>query len=431
MAFVSSRKTHLPEIPFWSIPMLYSGATIVLGLIFPFLEYRYLKDFAHGVTVPVATALFSSIASGMLALTGIVFSLAFVMVQFSSAAYSPRLVLWLSRDPLIWHGMGIFTATFLYSLIALAWVDRSGSGHVPFLSAWLVILLLITSVMVLGLLVQRLALIQVQGVLRFIGNKGREVISATHPSMTRAEAEPEKDENISSAVASDLRVTQAVVHSGEPMAIAAYDVDALVDHARKADGLIVMPFAVGDTVIDGECFLILLGGHRALPQSELLRAVRLERERTFEQDPKYPLRLLVDIAIRALSPAVNDPTTAVQALDQITDLLRRLGSRQLRIGRIKDEHGVLRLTFPTPTWEDYLSLAFDEIRIYGATSVQVMRRLRTALYDLASEIPLERQTPVRRYIAHLEAMIKASIPDAEDQELALRQDRQGLGISRG
>jgi len=177
MAFVSSRKTHLPEIPFWSIPMLYSGATIVLGLIFPFLEYRYLKDFAHGVTVPVATALFSSIASGMLALTGIVFSLAFVMVQFSSAAYSPRLVLWLSRDPLIWHGMGIFTATFLYSLIALAWVDRSGSGHVPFLSAWLVILLLITSVMVLGLLVQRLALIQVQGVLRFIGNKGREVIS--------------------------------------------------------------------------------------------------------------------------------------------------------------------------------------------------------------------------------------------------------------
>ena len=68
--------------------MLYSGATIVLGLIFPFLEYRYLKDFAHGVTVPVATALFSSIASGMLALTGIVFSLAFVMVQFSSAIRS-------------------------------------------------------------------------------------------------------------------------------------------------------------------------------------------------------------------------------------------------------------------------------------------------------------------------------------------------------
>ena len=138
----------------------------------------------------------------------------------------------------------------------------------------------------------------------------------------------------------------------------------------------------------------------------------------------------MDIAIRALSPAVNDPTTAVQALDQITDLLRRLGSCQLRIGRIKDEQGILRLTFPTPTWEDYLSLAFDEIRIYGATSVQVVRRLRAALHDLAGAMALERQPAVRQYIAHLDARVKASFPDTADQELALRQDRQGLGLSR-
>ena len=125
----------------------------------------------------------------MLALTGIVFSLAFVIVQFSSTAYSPRLVLWLSRDPVIWHGMGIFTATFLYSIVALGWVDHGGSGRVPFLSAWLVILLLIASVMVFGLLVQRLALIQVQGVLRFVGNKGRQVITEIHPAMLPEEGE--------------------------------------------------------------------------------------------------------------------------------------------------------------------------------------------------------------------------------------------------
>ena len=293
--------------------MLYSGAVLVPGLIFPPLEYRYLKDFAPGVTVPVATALFSSVASGMLALTGIVFSLAFVMVQFSSTAYSPRLVLWLSRDPIIWHGMGIFTATFLYSIVASAWVDRGGSGRVPFLSAWLVILLLIVSVMVLGLLVQHLTLIQVQGVLRFIGNKGRQVIAEVYPPMTPSEAEQEKDQNISTAVPSNFPATQTIVYSGEPTAIAAYDVHRLAGLARKADGLIVMPFAVGDTVIDGECLLTLLGGRVALPQSELLSAVRLDLERTFEQDPKYALRLLMDIAIRALSPAVNDPTTAVQA----------------------------------------------------------------------------------------------------------------------
>ena len=112
--------------------MIYSGATILLGLVFPHLEYRYMLGFNHGLTIPVAIALFASVAQGMLALTAIIFSLAFVMVQFSSAAYSPRLVLWLSQDPIIWHAMGLFTATFLYSLVALIWVDRWGNGQAPF-----------------------------------------------------------------------------------------------------------------------------------------------------------------------------------------------------------------------------------------------------------------------------------------------------------
>jgi len=137
--------------------MVYAAATIVASLILPRLEFRYLVGYRHGMTVSVATAVFSSVASGMLALTGIVFSLAFVMVQFSSVAYSPRLVLWFSRDPVISHAMGIFTATFIYSLSALGWVDRDGSGWVPFFSTWVVILLVIDSVMGLAFLVQRLA----------------------------------------------------------------------------------------------------------------------------------------------------------------------------------------------------------------------------------------------------------------------------------
>src|SRR5271168_4951450 len=80
-------------------------------------------------------------------------------------------------------------------------------------------------------------------------------------------------------------------------------------------------------------------------------------ERTFEQDPKYALRLLVDIAIRALSPAINDPTTAVQALDQIEDLLLRLGSSNLDAGQFLDQDGKLRLVVPFPTWDDFLLLA--------------------------------------------------------------------------
>ena len=84
--------------------------------------------------------------------------------------------------------------------------------------------------------------------------------------------------------------------------------------------------------------------------------------------PKYAIQLVVDIAIKALSPAVNDPTTAVQALDQIEALLLRLGRRRLDIGAFCDRGGNLRLFLPFPAWEDFLRLAFEEIRAYGANS---------------------------------------------------------------
>lgn len=410
--------------------MIYSGATITLGLVFPHLEYRYLPGYNHGVTIPVAIAIFSSIAQGTLALTAIIFSLAFVMVQFSSAAYSPRLVLWLTQDPIIWHAMGLFTATFLYSLVTLIWVDRWGSGQVPFFSGLLVILLLVASVMVISLLVQRLALLQVTGVMRFIGDKGRQVINEIYPPLTPTTAEKKEIENLPKPAIPNLPVTQTVVHTGEPMAIAAYDVAALVNLARQADGLIIMPFAVGDVILEGETLLTVRGGQAKFSQPALSQAVHLEEQRTFEQDLKYALRLLVDIAIKALSPAVNDPTTAVQALNQIEDLLRRLSARDLEVGQVRDETGVLRLIFPTPTWEDFLMLAFDEIRLCGTTSLQVMRRLRTALYDLAIIVPPQRRKALQHYIEHLDITVKDSIKDGEDQTAALQQDRQGLGLSR-
>jgi uncharacterized membrane protein len=96
----------------WATPALYAAAALAAGLIFPRFESRIFPGLVHPASVAVAIALYSSIASGMLALTAIVFSLTFVMVQFSATAYSPRLVLWVARDPVISHALGVFTATF-------------------------------------------------------------------------------------------------------------------------------------------------------------------------------------------------------------------------------------------------------------------------------------------------------------------------------
>ena len=424
-------KTNSLNLPLWLIPMLYVGVTIACVLVLPRLEQEYLAAYSHGMSVASAQATLSAVASGMMALTGIVFALAFVMVQFSAIAYSPRLVAWFGRDPVLFHALGLFTATFFYAIGTLAWIDRGGDGRVPLFSVVLVTVLLILSMIVFARLVQRLNDIQITNVLHFVGQQGREVIRAMFPRLdTPAGATPESWR----AAVEDVQrrpVTQTLRYSGEPQTVTRFQIAALVRQAQTADAVIVMECAVGDTLVEDTLLLRVHGGREPLAEAPLRQAIRLDRERTFEQDPKYPLRLLVDIAIKALSPAINDPTTAVQALDQIEDLLRRLGRRALDAGCVTDEQGVLRLVFPTPTWEDYLALAFDEIRQFGASSVQVMRRLRSALLGLMDSVTeAERKEVVGRYLQHLNLMVEHSVLDAEDQVMALREDRQGLGLSR-
>jgi uncharacterized membrane protein len=167
-----------------------------------------------------------------------------------------------------------------------------------------------------------------------------------------------------------------------------------------------------------------------IEEPALKRAIEMGQERTFDQDPKYAIRLLVDIAIRALSPAVNDPSTAVQALDQIEDLLSRLGRSRLQVGAAYDAGGTLRLVIREPTWEDFLALAFDEIRFCGATSVQVARRLKALISDLISALPKERYPALRHHQERLDSTIAHSFEDAEDKLEASMEDRQGLGVPR-
>jgi uncharacterized membrane protein len=104
----------------WLIPMIYVAIAVVAGLVLPRIEQLYLATYALNVSVSSAQAYLSAVASGMMALTGIVFAMAFVMVQFSAIAYSPRLTLWFARDPVVFHSLGAFSATFMLALSTLA-----------------------------------------------------------------------------------------------------------------------------------------------------------------------------------------------------------------------------------------------------------------------------------------------------------------------
>src|SRR5205814_622215 len=153
-------------------------------------------------------------------------------------------------------------------------------------------------------------------------------------------------------------------------------------------------------------------------------------QRTFEQDPQYAIRLLVDIAIRALSPAVNDPTTAVQALDEIGDLLLRLGRSALGGGALRDPSGAVRVVLPVPSWDDFLRLAFEEITAYGASSVQVMRRMNALVSELTAALPPERRTALEYWRRRLDVSIERHFVDLDERRDASTRDRQGLGVSR-
>jgi uncharacterized membrane protein len=412
-------------MPLWLIPLAYTIGSVAAGLVLPRLEHVYLAAYTHEMSVGSALAFFSAVSSGMMALTGIVFAIAFVVVQFSAVAYSPRLVALFAGNPTLYHTLGVFFATFTYALAALIWTDRGGSGTVPLFSTLLVAILLVVSMLAFARLIQSLNDLQIHNVLQVVGKRGRAVIRTMFPPIAANAATPP-------ALPQDLGpVTQTLIHSGEPGVVARFDTDALVRLARRVNGVIAIECGVGETLVEDTAILRVHGATQIVPERALRHGIRLATARTFEQDPKYAIRLLVDIAIRALSPAINDPTTAVQALDQIEDLLHRLGRRLLDAGNACDAAGSLRLTFPLPTWEDYLDLSFDEIRQFGATSVQVMRRLRAVLLGLAETLTVEsRRVAVRQYLDRLRFGIEHSEFDVHDRETALQEDRQGLGLSR-
>jgi uncharacterized membrane protein len=285
----------------------------------------------------------------------------------------------------------------------------------------MVFFLLVASVGMFIALIERLGMLQVNRMLIFTGDQGRKAIDELYAYEGSAAA-------AETARSQGLRVTQTLTHIGRPQVIQAIHVAELVRLARESDAVIEVVAAVGDTVMEMTPLLRVYASDQALNEQALQKTIEIGDERTFEQDPKYAVRLVVDIAIKALSPAINDPTTAVQALDQIEDLLIRLGRRRLEIGDYRDDQGKLRLIIPFPTWDDFLRLSLDEIRFCGANSVQVMRRMNALIKNLTEVLPAPRHAALRHWEERLHGTVERSFADADEKQDASVADRQGLGI---
>jgi uncharacterized membrane protein len=205
------------------------------------------------------------------------------------------------------------------------------------------------------------------------------------------------------------------------------NIEKLLAESQTANVVVAFIPVVGDFVGKDEPLFALYGNASCIDENILLSSIDFGVERTLEQDPTFAFRIILDIALKALSPAINDPTTAVLAIDQIHSLLRSAGKRNLRTDNIIDASGKLRVILRTPNWEDFVNLACTELRRYGADSIQVVRRLRAMIENLICILPEDRHAALQGQLALLDHTIEAIYTLPEELALARATDSQGLG----
>jgi uncharacterized membrane protein len=368
-----------------------------------------------------AREILGALAGSMLTFIVFVLSATLIVVQLASGQLTPRIIAMVFALPWMKATLAIFTFTFAYTLSALGRVE----GRVPDLHVSVAVLLNLACILVFFLFVQRLSSgLRPSTLMSLVADRGRMVIEQVYPVEydSKQSVQPMGDELAGSPA-------QVVKFDGRPGVVMAFSVVDLTQLAREADAVVAVLPQVGDPLAPGDQLFRVHGGTRPISDDALHGCVAVGPERTLEQDPGFAFRILVDIASKALSPAVNDPTTAVLALDQIDHLLLHLGRRRLSDGRACDRDGNLRVVYDTPDWPNYVALAVSEIRHFGEGSMQIGRRLRAMLEHLIRELPAARWPPLQEELALLESSVKRRFHDEVDRKRAAIADQQGVGAS--
>lgn len=412
----------------WFIPLLCVLGAIVLYLLASYVDRRH-ESWGSGLvfkgSAEGAHELLGAITSSVITFTAVVFSVTIVALQLASQQFSPRVLRTFLRDRPTQLTLGLFVATLTYAVLVLRDVRVETSRQeefVPRLSVMLCLVVLAVSIAMFVVYLHHTARsLRVSTIIQSVAGETRAVIERLLPD------EPDPPSAVPRLLAAPVGVVRAERHG----VVAAVSHQELARHASHGDVVVAVVPAIGDFVPRGAPLLEVYGNGDHLDERQLCGAVAITRERTMRQDPSFGFRQIVDIAVRALSPGVNDPTTAVQCLDELHDLLRIIGQRPAWSGQVRDGRGEVRVLVPQPTWSTYLSLALDEIRTAGARQLQITRRMRALLDDLEAVVPEERRAAVRVQIGKLDlAVVRSFGRDGQEEDLASAADPQGIGGSR-
>ncbi|AMW14043.1 hypothetical protein A4E84_33865 [Streptomyces qaidamensis] len=366
-----------------------------------------------------AKAVVSAVGSAMMTFIGVVFSISLVAVQMASGQFTPRVVRLFVRSRITKATFAVFLATFVLTLLVLTSFDSVEDPRavtsVPLVQSVLTLCMVGLSLLLFVLYVNStLRLMRISHVIARIASESFRVIAST-PVPAVGQETPGLD-----------AVTAWVPHEGRAGVLRDVHVARLVRAARRHGVVLRLIPRIGDFVVPGMPVLAVHGG--PVPPRRVLRyAVSVGVERTYHQDLGFGLRQLSDIALRALSPAINDPTTAVQALDRVVQFLAALSRRPLDAALHRDRAGAVRLVQPVPDWTELVDLGFAEVRGCAVDSPQISRRMLAGLDDLLLLAPPERREPLLRHRELLRQAVDLAAPTASDRDFALRPDRQGIG----
>jgi len=375
-----------------------------------------------GLSMAGARSMLETVITLNLSFLVFTFGSLLVAIQVAGGQYTPRIIATtLLRDNVIRFTVGCFVFTLVFAVRVLSRMDEIVNQFNTFIA---VILGWISILAFLYLIDYAARFLRPVSIVARVGTFGVVVIQSVYPERTTRPRTVQPPGRLG-------HPDRTVIHVGTPGVVLAVDLAGLVKQGRQANGIIEFVPQVGDFVAVDEPLYRLYGGAGAIDDHRLREAVVLGIERTMEQDPTFAFRILVDIAIKALSAAINDPTTAVMAIDQLHRLLRLVGLRDLRGEELRDEAGALRLVFRTPNWEDYVHLACTEIRHCGAGSIQVVRRMRSMLENLVQTLPPHRHAELRQQLELLDRAIEGHYALPEDRALARIPDPQGLGGALG
>jgi len=373
------------------------------------------------------SAVAATLAAGMLTFLGVVFSTTLVAIQLASSQYSPRIVRVFVRSRLTQATLAIFMATFVFSVNTLVGTGKAPRASGPGLSMTIIYVLVLASVaMFLAFIHGMVRLLRVQYLLRLTARRSHEAldhsfipadayVAAAHPRTGPSVREVRTGERAAGGRRGTPRVLQSI------------DLGGLAADAARAGCWVEMCIAVGEHAGPLAVVARIHGADpSALGDEDVHARLLFGSERTMIQDPAFGIRQLVDTASRALSPAINDPTTGVQALQRVMDLLARIVDRPDPTGWYLDEDGTVRVFTPVDDFERLATLGFTEIIHYGADAPQVVRCLRACLRDLEGATSGER----RRAIERIGSLCSQAVD--ESLRVSLRglgevPDRMGLG----